>query len=50
MIKKPMMNLSRLEWVAEPDNKFWVAVQTPKEGYIVVHSDLEEVGILVQNQ
>lgn len=24
-----------------PDNKFWVAVQTPKEGYIVVHSDLE---------
>ena len=25
----------------KPDNKFWVAVQTPKEGYIVVHSDLE---------
>ena len=24
-----------------PDNKFWVAVQTPKEGYIVVHRDLE---------
>ena len=24
-----------------PNNKFWVAVQTPKEGYIVVHSDLE---------
>ena len=24
-----------------PDNKFWVAVQTPKEGYIVVHKDLE---------
>ncbi|AFS81813.1 hypothetical protein NKOR_09840 [Candidatus Nitrosopumilus koreensis AR1] len=24
-----------------PDYKFWVAVQTPKEGYIVVHSDLE---------
>ena len=24
-----------------PDNKFWVAVQTPKEGYVVVHSDLE---------
>lgn len=24
-----------------PDNKFWVAVQTPKEGYIVVHSDVE---------
>ena len=26
---------------AIPDNKFWVAVQTPKEGYIVVHSDLD---------
>ncbi|KEQ57375.1 hypothetical protein AAA799N04_00052 [Marine Group I thaumarchaeote SCGC AAA799-N04] len=26
---------------AIPDNKFWVAVQTPKEGYVVVHSDLE---------
>lgn len=25
----------------EPDLKFWVAVQTPKEGYIVVHRDLE---------
>jgi len=25
----------------EPNNKFWVAVQTPKEGYIVVHSDLD---------
>lgn len=25
----------------QPDNKFWVAVTTPKEGYIVVHSDLE---------
>ena len=24
-----------------PDNKFWVAVQTPKEGYVVVHSDLD---------
>lgn len=24
-----------------PDSKFWVAVQTPKEGYVVVHSDLE---------
>ncbi|QLH05696.1 hypothetical protein [Nitrosopumilus ureiphilus] len=22
----------------QPDNKFWVAVQTPKEGYVVVHS------------
>lgn len=26
---------------SHPDNKFWVAVQTPKEGYIVVHSDLD---------
>jgi hypothetical protein len=26
---------------SQPDNKFWVAVQTPKEGYIVVHSDLD---------
>jgi len=26
---------------AKPDEKFWVAVQTPKEGYIVVHSSLE---------
>lgn len=25
----------------KPDNKFWVAVTTPKEGYVVVHSDLE---------
>lgn len=24
-----------------PDNKFWVAVKTPKEGYVVVHSNLE---------
>ncbi|MGY5149505.1 MAG: hypothetical protein ACW9W3_05530 [Candidatus Nitrosopumilus sp. bin_68KS] len=26
---------------SKPDNKFWVAVQTPKEGYIVVHKDLD---------
>ncbi|MFQ5782815.1 MAG: hypothetical protein ACE5GR_07160 [Nitrosopumilus sp.] len=26
---------------SQPDNKFWVAVQTPKEGYIVVHKNLE---------
>lgn len=26
---------------AQPDYKYWVAVQTPKEGYIVVHRDLE---------
>lgn len=25
----------------QPDNKFWVAVQTPKEGYVVVHRDLD---------
>ncbi len=25
----------------KPENKFWVAVQTPKEGYIVVHRDLD---------
>ena len=25
----------------QPNNKFWVAVTTPKEGYIIVHSDLE---------
>ena len=26
---------------SQPDHKFWVAVQTPKEGYVVIHSDLE---------
>lgn len=26
---------------ANPDRKFWVAVQTPKEGYVVVHRDLD---------
>ncbi|MFB5627923.1 MAG: hypothetical protein ACE5R5_06970, partial [Nitrosarchaeum sp.] len=26
---------------AQPNQKFWVAVQTPKEGYVVVHSTLE---------
>jgi hypothetical protein len=26
---------------AEPDKKFWVAVNTLKEGYIIVHSNLE---------
>ena len=26
---------------SHPDNKYWVAVQTPKEGYIVVHRDLD---------
>ena len=26
---------------SQPDHKYWVAVQTPKEGYIVVHRDLD---------
>lgn len=26
---------------SQPDYKLWVAVQTPKEGYIVVHRDLD---------
>ncbi len=26
---------------SQPNEKFWLAVQTPKEGYIVVHSDLD---------
>lgn len=26
---------------SQPDHRFWVAVQTPKEGYVVVHGDLE---------
>ena len=26
---------------SQPNEKFWVAVQTPKEGYVVVHSSLE---------
>jgi len=26
---------------SQPNEKFWLAVQTPKEGYVVVHSDLE---------
>jgi len=26
---------------SQPDNKFWVAVKTPKEGYVVVHKDLD---------
>jgi hypothetical protein len=25
----------------KPDNKFWVAVQTPDEGYVVIHRDLD---------
>ena len=25
----------------QPDNKFWVAVQTPKEGYVILHSSFE---------
>jgi hypothetical protein len=26
---------------SQPDNKFWVAVKTPKEGYVVVHKALD---------
>jgi hypothetical protein len=26
---------------SQPNEKFWIAVQTPKEEYVVVHSDLE---------
>lgn len=26
---------------SKPNEKFWIAVQTPKEGYVVVHSSLE---------
>ena len=26
---------------SHPENKFWVAVSTPKEGYVVVHRDLD---------
>lgn len=26
---------------SRPDNRFWVAVQTPDEGYIIVHRDTE---------
>ena len=26
---------------SQPDHKFWVAVQTPKEGYVVVHKALD---------
>ncbi|MSV26304.1 MAG: hypothetical protein CK527_05215 [Nitrosarchaeum sp.] len=26
---------------SQPNNKFWIAVKTPKEGYVVVHSNLE---------
>ncbi len=26
---------------ANPNYKFWVAVQTPKEGYVIVHRDLD---------
>ncbi len=26
---------------SQPDNKFWVAVQTPKEGYVVVYKDFD---------
>jgi len=26
---------------SQPDNKLWVAVKTPKEGYIVIHKDFD---------
>ena len=26
---------------SHPENKFWVAVSTPKEGYVIVHRDLD---------
>ena len=26
---------------SQPDNKLWVAVKTPREGYIIVHRDLD---------
>ena len=26
---------------SQPNEKFWIAVQTPKEGYVVIHNDLE---------
>ncbi len=39
-------DLSKTEFIevgmgSQPDNKLWVAVKTPKEGYIVVHRDLD---------
>jgi len=39
-------DLSKTEFIevgmgSQPDNKLWVAVKTPKEGYIVVFRDLE---------
>ncbi len=31
----------KLEWDPQPANKLWVAVKTPKEGYIVIFKDLD---------
>ena len=41
MIRKHRDEFIEVGMGSIPDNKFWVAVQTPKEGYIVVHSDLD---------
>ena len=40
-IRKPSMNSSRSEWVPSLTTGTGVAVQTPKEGYIVIHKDFE---------
>lgn len=39
--QKPSDQFIEVGMGSPPDLKFWVAVQTPKEGYVVVHSDLE---------
>ena len=39
--KKDPTKIVEVGMGAKPSNKFWVAVQTPKEGYIVIHSNLE---------
>ena len=36
-----MMNLLKLEWDHNLITSLWVAVKTPKEGYIVVFRDLD---------
>jgi len=46
VIKIYNQDLSGTEFIevgmgSQPDNKLWVAVKTPKEGYIVVHRDLD---------
>lgn len=39
--KKNPEKLVEIGMGSQPNEKFWIAVQTPKEGYVVVHSDLE---------